>query len=39
MCNLIGDIPIQSKEQKYWVVGGNRGTTRVEHGIDGVDRG
>lgn len=46
MYDLIGDIPIKSKEHKSQVVEANRGivgvgggTTRMDHGAAGVDRG
>ena len=36
MCDMIGDIPIQSKERKSWAVGENCGTFGVGGSTAGV---
>lgn len=39
MCDPIGDIPIQDKEQKSWTIGENRGINGVDHCTAGVNCG
>jgi hypothetical protein len=34
MCDSIGDIPIQGKEHKSWIVGENHGAARADRGRD-----